>query len=48
MRPPERTGDRCWTRSADRARTMLAAALEAEVDAYLAELSGERDENGHP
>jgi len=27
---------------------MLAAALEAEVDAYLAELSGERDENGHP
>ncbi len=29
------------------ARTMLAAALEAEVDAYLAELSCERDENGH-
>ena len=29
------------------ARTMLAAALEAEVDAYLAELSGERDEDGH-
>jgi hypothetical protein len=29
------------------ARTMLAAALEAEVDAYLAELAGERDENGH-
>ena len=28
------------------ARTMLAAALEAEVDAYLAELRGERDENG--
>jgi transposase-like protein len=29
------------------ARTMLAAALEAEVDAYLAELSCERDERGH-
>jgi len=29
------------------ARTMLAAALEAEVDAYLAELSSERDEDGH-
>ena len=29
------------------ARTMLAAALEAEVDAYLAELVGERDEQGH-
>ncbi len=29
------------------ARTMLAAALEAEVDAYLAEFSGERDEDGH-
>jgi len=29
------------------ARTMLAAALEAEVDAYLAELAGERDEDGH-
>ena len=29
------------------ARTMLAAALEAEVDAYLAELSTERDQNGH-
>jgi len=27
------------------ARTMLAAALEAEVDAYLAELRDERDEN---
>jgi len=26
---------------------MLAAALEAEVDAYLAELAGERDEDGH-
>src|SRR5436309_7697283 len=25
---------------------MLAAALEAEVDAYLAELAGERDEQG--
>jgi len=32
---------------ADRERTMLAAALEAEVDAYLAELAGERDEDGH-
>lgn len=30
----------------DGARAMLAAALEAEVDAYLAELRGERDENG--
>ncbi|WP_322770026.1 IS256 family transposase [Frankia sp. Cr1] len=30
----------------DGARRMLAAALEAEVDAYLAELSGERDESG--
>jgi transposase-like protein len=29
------------------ARTMLAAALEAEVEAYLAELGDERDENGH-
>ena len=29
------------------ARTMLAAALEAEVDAYLAELVDERDEDGH-
>ena len=29
------------------ARTMLAAALEAEVDVYLAELVGERDEQGH-
>jgi len=28
------------------AQAMLAAALEAEVDAYLAELVGERDENG--
>src|SRR5690349_6752129 len=28
------------------ARRMLAAALEAEVDAYLAELAGERDEQG--
>ena len=30
----------------DGARTMLAAALEAEVDAYLAELRDERDESG--
>ncbi|MHB1599255.1 MAG: IS256 family transposase [Acidimicrobiales bacterium] len=29
------------------ARTMLAGALEAEVDAYLAELAGERDGDGH-
>jgi putative transposase len=29
------------------ARTMLAVALEAEVDAYLAELAGERDKDGH-
>jgi len=29
------------------ARTMLAAALEAEVDAYLAELADERDETGN-
>ncbi len=29
------------------ARTMLAAALEADVDAYLAELVDERDEDGH-
>lgn len=28
------------------ARRMLAAALEAEVDAYLADLAGERDERG--
>jgi hypothetical protein len=28
------------------ARRMPAAALEAEVDAYLAELAGERDERG--
>ncbi|MGF7235782.1 MAG: IS256 family transposase [Frankia sp.] len=30
----------------DGARRMLAAALEAEVDAYLAELADERDERG--
>lgn len=29
------------------AQAMLAAALEAEVDAYLAELAHERDEDGH-
>ena len=29
------------------ARRMLAAALEAEVDAYIAELISERDEQGH-
>jgi putative transposase len=29
------------------ARRMLAAALEAEVDAYIAGLAGERDERGH-
>jgi len=29
------------------ARRMLAAALEAEVNAYIAELAGERDESGH-
>ena len=29
------------------ARRMLAAALEAEVDAYIAELARERDEEGH-
>jgi transposase-like protein len=29
------------------AQRMLAAALEAEVDAYVAELTGERDEAGH-
>lgn len=28
-------------------RRMLAAALEAEVNAYIAELAGERDESGH-
>jgi putative transposase len=31
----------------DGARRMLAVALEAEVDAYLAELVDERDEEGH-
>jgi len=31
----------------DVARRMLAAALEAEVDAYIAGLCGERDERGH-
>ena len=30
----------------DGARRMLAAALEAEVDAYLAEFAGERDGTG--
>ncbi len=30
----------------DGARRMLAAALEAEVDAYIAELADERDERG--
>jgi putative transposase len=29
------------------AQAMLASALEAEVDAYLAELVGERDGEGH-
>ena len=29
------------------ARRMLAAALQAEVDAYIEQFSGERDENGH-
>lgn len=29
------------------ARRVLAAALEAEVNAYIAELAGERDESGH-
>ncbi|MET8809404.1 IS256 family transposase [Streptomyces sp. NPDC004546] len=29
------------------ARRMLAAALEAEVNQYIAELAGERDERGH-
>ena len=29
------------------ARRMLAAALEAEVDQYIAELAAERDERGH-
>jgi len=29
------------------ARRMLAEALQAEVDAYIAQFSGERDENGH-
>jgi transposase-like protein len=28
------------------ARRMLAEALQAEVDAYIARLAGERDENG--
>jgi putative transposase len=31
----------------DGARRMLAAALEAEVDAYIVGLAGERDERGH-
>ncbi len=31
----------------DGARRMLAAALEAEVDAYIAELASERDERGY-
>jgi len=29
------------------ARRMLAAALEAEVNQYIAELAAERDEHGH-
>jgi putative transposase len=32
---------------AEGARRMLAAALEAEVDAYVTALAGERDERGH-
>jgi len=32
---------------AEGARRMLAAALEAEVDAYICALSDERDEHGH-
>ena len=31
----------------DGARRMLAAALEVEVDAYIAGLAGEHDERGH-
>jgi hypothetical protein len=31
----------------DGARRMLAAALEAEVNQYIAELAAERDERGH-
>jgi putative transposase len=31
----------------DGAHRMLAAALEAEVDAYIAGLAGERDDQGH-
>src|SRR3954466_6257556 len=30
----------------DGARRMLAEALQAEVDAYIAQFTGERDENG--
>jgi hypothetical protein len=29
------------------ARRMLAEALQAEVDAYIARFAGERDEHGH-
>ena len=32
---------------AEGARRMLAAALEAEVDAYVTSLSDERDKEGH-
>ena len=32
---------------AEGARRMLAAALEAEVDAYVIGLSDERDDQGH-
>ena len=31
----------------DGARRMLAAALEAEVDVYIAGLAGERDDRGY-
>lgn len=46
------TPRRCWTASLideivrEGARRMLAAALEAEVNAYIAELADERDDKG--
>ena len=43
---PSRTVGRCWTRSAAEAPGELAAALEAEVEAHLAELVGGRENDG--
>src|SRR5580765_3374839 len=51
LSPPCRAGRRrvrrCSTRSSGTARRMLAAALQAEVTAYVDQFVDEVDENGH-